>query len=218
MDSTGMRPLRGAMISLSGTPYSTEVDSAGRFRFDSIPPGAYTLLASTRDYADLGQLADDEPLNVTAGETWISRMRAISTSELLSVLCDGRPMEPGQATVRITFTDIDSGHAVHALPVWLRWSDPKQKESIDPVNPRMLIIFTDSGPTGEQLLGLQSLTDVAGGVTFCSVPAGTRLELVMLRPDDEPEIANGARFVRVTTFVLPVGELVSRTVSVKRPK
>ena len=218
VDSTGMRPLRGAMISLSGTPYSTEVDSAGRFRFDSIPPGAYTLLASTRDYADLGQLADDEPLNVTAGETWVSRMRAISTSELLSILCDGTPMTPGAATVRITFTDIDSGHAVPELPVWLRWSDPKQKESIDPVNPRMLIIFTDSGPTGEQLLGVQSLTDVAGGATFCSVPAGARLELVMLRPDDDPEIANGARFVRVTTFVLPVGELVSRTVSVRRPK
>jgi hypothetical protein len=127
-------------------------------------------------------------------------------------------MKPGEATVRITFTDIDSGHAVPELPVWLRWSDPKQKESIDPVNPRMLIIFTDSGPTGEQLLGVQSLTDVAGGATFCSVPAGARLELVMLRSDDDPEVANGARFVRVTSFLLQAGELVSRTVVVRRPR
>jgi hypothetical protein len=218
VDSTGRSPLRGAMISLSGTPYSTEVDSAGRFRFDSIPPGAYTLLASTRDYADLGQLADDEPLNVVAGETYRSRMKAIATSELLSILCDGKPMEPEQATVRITFTDIDSGHAVPSLPVWLRWPDPKQKESIDPVNPRGLISFTDSGPIGEQLFGVQSRTDVGGAATFCGVPGDTRLELVMLRPDDDPESANGSRFVRVTSFMLRTGELASRTVTVKPPK
>ena len=99
----------------------------------------------------------------------------------------GRRSPPRQRFESL-FTHTDSGHAVPELPVWLRWPDPKQKESIDPVNPRMLIIFTDSGPTGEQLLGVQSLTDVAGGATFCGVPAGTRLELVMLRPDDDPEV------------------------------
>lgn len=216
-DSTGRRPLRGAMISLSGTPYSTEVDSAGRFRFDSIPPGAYTLLASQREYADLGQLADDEPLNVVAGETYRSRMRAITTSELLNILCDGKPQEPGSATVRIVLTHADSGHGVSELPVWLRWSDPKQKETIDPVNPRSLIVFTDSGQTGEQLLGVQTITDVSGGATFCGVPAGRRLELVMLRADDNPEVPGGARYVRITTLVTGAGEVGSRSASIRPP-
>ena len=218
VDSTGRAPLRGTVVSLSGTPYSVEVDSSGAFRFDSIPSGAYTLLASHRTYADFGQLVDDDPLNVVAGETYRSRMKAVTTSQLLSILCDGKVVDPPNATLRVLFTHADSGTALSGLRVWLRWPDPKLKESIDPVNPRMLIIFTDSGPTGEQLLGVQSLTDVAGAVTFCGVPAGTRLELVMLRSDDDPESANGARFVRVSTFFLQSGELVSRTVAVRRPK
>jgi hypothetical protein len=218
MDSTGRRPLRGSMISLSGTPYSTEVDSAGRFRFDSLPPGAYTLLASHRDYADLGQLADDEPLNVIADQTHRSRMQAINTTELLATLCDGRTSLPGQATVRVVFTDADSGGTVQRLPVWLRWSDPKQKDSMDPVNPRGLIVFTDSGTTGEQLLGVQNITDGGGAATFCGVPGGQRLELVMLRADDNPEVRGGARYVRVSTFVLAPGSVTSRGVSVRPPQ
>jgi hypothetical protein len=217
MDSTGKAPLRGTMVSLSGTPYSVEVDSSGRFRFDSIPPGAYTLLASHRTYADLGQLVDDEPLNVLPGETYQSRLKAITTSALLSILCHGKAVEPPSATLRVVLTDADSGGAVGNQHVWLRWPDPVQKEPIDPTSPRSIV--TGDGRLSElRSLGVQSKTDAGGAVTFCGVPSHTRLELVMLRPDDDPETPLGARVVRVTTFVMGPGEVASRTATVHPPK
>jgi len=217
MDSTGKEPLRGTVVSLSGTPHSVEVDSSGRFRFDSIPPGAYTLLASHREYADLGQLADDEPLNVMAGETYRSRMKAITTSELLNVLCDGKRVEPPSATVRILLTHADNGEGVTSQSVWLRWPDPDLKEPIDPIAPRS-ISKGDGRAMDIGFPGVESRTDAGGAATFCGVPSGARLELLMLRSDDDPSVPTAARSVRVSTFVLLPGEVTSRTFSVRPPK
>ena len=219
MDSTGRVPLRETVVSLSGTPYSVEVDSSGAFRFDSIPSGAYTLLASHRTYADFGQLVDDEPLNVVAGETYQSRMKGARTSALLSILCDGKTVKPPDATLRVLLTHADSGIALKDLRVWLRWPDPEQKESIDPTNPRS--ITKGDGRSREddiRFLGIQSRTDMNGAVTFCGVPSDTRLELVMLLPDDDPEVPRGARFQRISQFVVGPGELTSRTAPTLPPK
>ena len=217
MDSTDQAPLRGTVVSLSGTPYSVEVDSSGAFRFDSIPSGAYTLLASHRTYADFGQLVDDEPLNVVAGETYQSRMKAVSTSGLTAILCDGKKVEPPAATLRVLLTHIDSGTALKGLRVWLRWPDPEQKESIDPTNPRS-ITKGDGRSDDIRFLGIQSRTDMNGAVTFCGVPSGTRLDLVMLQPDDDPSVPEGARFARITQFVVGPGDLTSRTATVRPPE
>jgi hypothetical protein len=208
LDSTGRAPLRGTTVSLSGTPFSVEVDSSGRFRFDSIPPGAYTLLASHRTYADLGQLVDDEPLNVLAGETYRSRMQAVTTSALISILCDGRKVEPPEATLRVLLTHSDSATALSGLPVWLRWPDPKHKAPLNPITPGI----------EQPLLGAQSTTDANGAVTFCGVLPDTRLELVMLRSDDDPENPYGSRVVRITTFVVLPGDLAIRAASARPPR
>jgi hypothetical protein len=209
-DSTGRAPLQGTTVSLSGTPFSVEVDSSGAFRFDSIPSGAYTLIASHRTYADLGQLVDDEPLNIVAGETFRSRMKAVSTSELVSILCDGRKVEAPDATLRVTLTHSDSATAVNQLPVWLRWPDPEYKEPKNLITPGIEV----------PLLGEQSKTDKDGVVTFCGVPSNTRLELVMLLPADDPEVPKGAgaRSSRIGQFIVRPGEVTSRTASVRPPE
>lgn len=207
-DSTGMAPLHGTRVSLSGTPYSEEVDTLGGFRFDSIPPGAYTLLASHRAYADLGQLVDDEPLNLSAGQTYRATLRAIGTAELLSILCDGKKFAPPLATLRVVAMHADGGGPLGRLPLWLRWPDPEEEAPRDPITPGKDV----------PLLGIESMTDETGAVTFCGVPAGSRVELVMLRSDDDPSIPRAARVVRVTTFVLKPGEVASRTISVVPPR
>jgi len=210
MDSTGRLPLLGTVVSLSGTPYSVEVDSSGAFRFDSIPSGAYTLIASHRAYADFGQLVDDDPLNVVAGETYRSQMKAVTTSQLTSILCDGKKVERPDATVRVVLTHIDSGTALKDLRVWLRWPDPEHRTPKDPITPGI----------EQPMLGLQSRTDEAGAVTFCGVPSDTRLELVMLMPDDDQSVAKGAgsRFQRITQFIVRPGELTTRTASTRPPE
>jgi hypothetical protein len=218
MDSTGRRPLRDAMVSLAGTPYSTVVDAEGRFRFDSIPPGAYTLLASHRDYADLGQLADDEPLNVVAGETYRSRMQAITTTAMLDVLCDGRAVPPGRATVRVLVVHADSGTPVRDIAVALRWVKPVQPDTVAPPRSPSPLQGKTWLPDDKSLTGIQSITDQSGAVTFCGVPASESLELLIPRSDDDPEFVPGQRAVRITSFIVRAGELVSRTVSVRPPK
>jgi hypothetical protein len=216
MDSTGRRPLREAMVSLSGTPYSTVVDAEGRFRFDSIPPGAYTLLASHRDYADLGQLADDEPLNVVAGVTYRSRMQAISTSAMLNILCDGKPVDPTRSTLRLTVMHSDNGTPVAELPVVLRWLESMKVDTAKISSPGGTLF--DSITTTFNLPGLQLITDQNGAATFCGVPADKSLELMVPRSDDDPEFVPGQRAIRITSFILRPGQLVTRTVSVRPPK
>jgi hypothetical protein len=235
-DSTGRLPLRETVVSLSGTPFSTLVDSLGRFRFDSIAPGAYTLLASNPAYAMFGQLADDEPLTLEAGKEYRASMRAVTTTQLRTMLCDAArataplfsrappPSPPHAATIRILVTKASDGSSAQRLSVWLRWPDPKPKEGPDTL---ALLIEKDKtfGPVLgdipgilDRWQGLQSMTDEMGGVTFCDVPADTPLELVMLRSDDDPTSLAGSREVRITSFILKRGELALRTISVVPPR
>jgi hypothetical protein len=217
MDSMGRKPLRGTVVSLSGTPFSVEVDSLGAFRFDRIPPGAYTLLAAHSVYSDLGQLVDDEPLTLAAGQNYRTSLKAINTTELLAVLCDGKTVKPTDATLRVVATHADSGGTLTGLQLWLRWPDPTQKEPIDRTAPRS--ISSGDGRAGEvKTLGVHSMTDGNGAVTFCGVPSGTRLELVMPTSEDDPDIPSGARVVRVTGFVLNPGDVTSRTVTLRPPR
>jgi hypothetical protein len=207
-DSTGRRPLMGAAVSLSGTPYSTLVDSTGSFRFDSIIPGAYVLLVSDPSYVAFGQLATDQPLTLAAGETHRARLTAVGTQALRKALCELQPDDEKKAVLRVMAVDADSGSTLPRLRLWLRWQDPDQKAAADPITPGV----------EQRLLGWQSETDATGNATFCAVPSGTMLELLMLRDDDNVTIPEGARFIRITSFVLDPSALSARTVYVRRPR
>ncbi|HEX6315057.1 MAG TPA: carboxypeptidase-like regulatory domain-containing protein, partial [Gemmatimonadaceae bacterium] len=204
VDSTGRAPLTRTLVSLSGTPLSAEVDSLGRFRFDSIPPGAYTLLASHPDYASLGQMADDQPLTLEAGQVYQASMRGINTATLLDLLCAGKKILPGQATLRVMLNHAEDSAPIPRLLVWLRWPNPDQKAPLDPITPQRARMRNPWSveTVGWELHGEESATDAGGAVTFCGVPADTQLELVTLRPDDDPTVVEGARIVRLTTFIL----------------
>jgi hypothetical protein len=216
-DSTARRPLAGSRVSLGGTPYSVEVDARGGFRFDSIPPGAYSLLVSHESYALLGQLVDDEPLTLAPGQTYRSRLRGRTTKELLVGLCEGRMVVPGEATLRVQAVHADSGGPVPRLRLWLRWRDPLRRTTLPPagVNPASAGALLMSMSVG--LVGLESMTNASGVAAFCGVPPMTSLELVMLRSDDEVT-PYGARVVRVGQWSLNPGEIGARTIAVRPPR
>jgi hypothetical protein len=208
MDSTGRNPVIGAAVSLSGTPFSTIVDSTGSFRFDSIIPGAYVLLASDPAYVAFGQLAADQPVRLSAGETYRARLTGATTQALRKALCELQPDDEKKAVLRVMAVDADSGSTLARLRLWLRWPDPEQKAPADPIGPGV----------AQRFVGLETETDVTGGATFCGVPPGTMVNLMMLRGDDDVTIPEGARFVRITSFVLDPSALAARTVYVRRPK
>jgi hypothetical protein len=215
-DSSGRIALRGAIVALSGTPYSTEADSTGSFRFEGVPPGAYELLVSDRGYADLGQLAANEPLTLVAGQLHRARMRATATAALRDVLCDAVPADHRKATLHLIATHADTGGMLPRLGLWLRWPDPDQSLPVDSMTRRVL--DANFKPYAWRLLGLEAITNESGSVTFCGVPAETLLELLMLKRDDDPSLLEAERFVRVGNFLLKAGEVASRTISVRPPE
>jgi hypothetical protein len=237
LDSTGRRPMAGAVVGLSGTPLSAITDERGGFRFDSIPPGAYTLMASDTDYAELGLIAADEALTLTAGQTLRPRLRAASTRDILRALCPV-PVDSTRGVVRVLATHADSGGIVPRLRVWLRWPDTDTRlttvdsalfvllsHALTPVMNQFVEIKKGKGPVpstqwwpGWRLQGIEAMTDDNGAVTFCGVPAGVPLELVILLPDDDPSRRETARFVRITSFEVDIGGVVGRTVSVRPPR
>jgi hypothetical protein len=216
VDSTGRGPMAGASVVLSGTPLSTTTNERGEFRFDSIPPGAYTLLASNADYAGLGLIAADEALTLNVGQTFRPRLRALPTRHIWGVLC-GAAFDSTQAVLRVVTTHADSGGVVPKLPVWLRWSDPGRGLTGED-SARLATMNQVTAPVASALGGMETMTDEQGVVTFCGVPTKTPLELVMLRSDDDPARPETARFVRITSFVLNPGEVAGRTVAVRPPR
>ena len=48
LDSTTKAGIGGATVELRGTSHHATTDPAGSFRFDSLPPGAYTMLVTVR--------------------------------------------------------------------------------------------------------------------------------------------------------------------------
>jgi hypothetical protein len=124
-----------------------------------------------------------------------------------NILCGGKLVVPGEATVRVLALDAGDGMPLRGLKVWLRWPDPQQEPPLDPITPGI----------EQMLLGIESAADDRGVVTFCGVPAGTPLELVILRSDDDGTI-EGARFVRVDQWILGRGEVAARTIRVRPPR
>lgn len=59
-----LHPEMVASVVVLDTPFSTVSDSAGRFRLDSVPPGAYRVVLRHRRF-----FAPDQPLTLAAGET-----------------------------------------------------------------------------------------------------------------------------------------------------
>ena len=60
------------------------------------------------------------------------------------------------------------------------------------------------------------MTDAMGGVTFCNIPPKILLELVMIRSDDDRDVAGGD--VLVTSFSLEKGAVVLRSFQVNPPQ
>ena len=147
-------------------------------------------------------------------------MRAVNTSQLLELLCPGKTVEPGLATLRVLAAHSDDGAPLPGLPVWLRWNDPAQKEPIDLTAERS--IFTVDGQlqveAGVKFLGLEARTDADGGAVFCGVPAYRSLDLFLLMRSDDPEVSRGTRARRLTRFYLMPNEVISRTVKVSPEK
>lgn len=96
-DSTAMRPLAGAVVSLAPGRRSVRADDEGRFFLPGLPPGDYRVEVRhpRLDTLGIAHLASP-PLEFLAGATTPVELAVPSWASLLSQLCDD---EPGQAAL-----------------------------------------------------------------------------------------------------------------------
>jgi hypothetical protein len=200
-DSAG-RPLPSARIALGGSPFETTSDGEGRFAFDSLPSGAYTLLVRHRAYDELGVFAADTSVSVNEGDRLSLTLRTKVASQILAQMCEFAPppsaSNPG--TLRLLFRHRETGLPLAAVPVNLYWLG---RPVVDLGQLRVKF-------EGEKPDGIQGLTDKEGAFNFCGVPSGIPLFIRPLLPTlqigptvAQCEVRKGEVSIRVVRTAVP---------------
>lgn len=192
-DSAGA-PLRDATIRLAGTPYQTIVDLQGRFRFDSLPAGGYSVTVEQRGYLALGVMAAHRYVRLAPGAVERLNLRAIRARPIATRLCDGKPAGNGRATLRMLIVDSATTAPFADIPFRVSWLEPRR----------------GSRPFAWQIRQLDGATDQHGAVTFCDLPAQSDLEVVIARGNESE--------ATVSRFRLAPGEVAAFVVYARMPR
>lgn len=187
-DSLG-RPLGGAVVQLSGTPYKTIADARGVYRMDGVVPGTFNVIVEHPDYRAFGVFAADAEVTLPEGLTSQLHLSAPRTRELRLRLCPSNSQALDSADVRINLVD-KTGRPVTFQLLRLTWDK-----------------YTKLTPTHitSQVNYAESQTDQYGGATFCGVPSQVVLPVLLLDPDRR-------RAVRADSVRLRDRELLAITV------
>lgn len=182
-DSVRNRPMDGAQIVIQGTSLIATAGPDGHFRFDSVPPGKYRLLAAHPVLDTLGIQLTTPPVTVAAGQALTVDMTTPQPAALVRQLCPAARLALGPAALfgRVRNADTDQPLAkAHVSIVWTSLDFgglrkvPKIREAV-------------TGDDGTyRICGLPSTFDgkvqvQQGGVTSGDVPVSFDKELLELR-------------------------------------
>ena len=168
-DSSGKRPLPGAVVRLGGSSRTATPDAAGRFTFAQLPPGNYTVVAEAAGYDSLGLVAADASVSLGDGETRRVALEGHDTRALTTRLCRGAAAPFGRGTLYVTVRDSSTRSPVPGVPVSVRWM------STIGAAPGDSVARTVDGVTGAK-----------GSVTFCEIAAERELTVLVARPGSTP--------------------------------
>jgi hypothetical protein len=188
VDSTG-RPFGGALVRLAGTPYGATVDPRGRYRLDSLPPGAYSLIVEHDGYTLFGTVAAQAYVSLGEGASVEANMRAARSRQIIAGMCRGRRPEARRATLRVIMLDSASTEPFPNVPFRVSWAE------------------AGSGVTWQEQR-LTGTTDRTGAVNFCGLPARVPLEVVIERPGTQP--------LRVSVLQLAPNQMAAHVVYARK--
>jgi hypothetical protein len=157
------RPLASARVRLVGTTFRAVADARGRFRFDSLPPGLYAIVAEHRDYDVFGLRAAEQEFVLVEGATRDIVLRALGEKEIADQLCPGRDWR--RATLRVTLVNERTSQPMPGTRLRLRWLD------VD--------VVVRGGLEGRVArdTDVDLTTDQNGIAMFCSVATGRTVTL-----------------------------------------
>jgi hypothetical protein len=169
VDSVRSRPLAGATvmaIRLAPEPaefFGATADGRGRFHFDSLTPGRYSVAFTTAFLDSLDVMLPPHELAVAEGETARVDMVTPSGATLRDAACRGVALPPGQGAVVGEVTDAESNQPIVGARVVVGWNEIALDRTT---------LKTTSIPRSGFIV-----TDSLGQYRLCGVPTNTRLVL-----------------------------------------
>jgi hypothetical protein len=182
-DSLRGQPLRNAFVTMAGG-HVISTDERGRFRFDSVVPGAYTFTVhhAVLDTIGFSGLTAHTSITDSTGEI---RLAVPSFATLWRAACGRRKAPSDSGIVYGTIRDADDGRPVSDASVVLAWSEYLLDKKTRRVVERRYQIETQSNANGgyaicgvatELGLHVRAATDSSASGTITLPAAGIRVQ------------------------------------------
>jgi hypothetical protein len=175
-DSILGRPLEGARVYLSGTPFTTFAGVAGLFRMDSIPAGTYYIAFS---HVRTDSLPSYPPPQRIQADSAVTRVNVATPAvqRLIDLHCPkGFPVMPGAGE--------DSVPALRGVVYGVVSRPSEPAEGVD-VRVAWQRVFSPGGNhVRVRPLALETTTDTDGSYMICGVPVDTPIRVTVLQRND----------------------------------
>jgi Carboxypeptidase regulatory-like domain len=158
-DSIHGGPLVGAVVEIVGTGRKGTTDSSGRFRVDSIPPGAYKLAMSHPLLDSLGVAIVTNEVQFPAGRYALIGLGTPSPTTIANTFCPAEKQRTGPGVVIGQVRDADTDLPSTGAKVSMAWSQ--------------IMVGTAIG-LHQILRQRESIVDAGGNYRICGVPVGTK--------------------------------------------
>jgi hypothetical protein len=159
LDSTNGGLLSGATVLLQGAQRTTETDSTGRFRFDSIPPGEYQLgvFHPLLDALDISVAT--KPFHATADSVSVVILSVPSPATIVRARCGNGTGGAGSSAIFGHVSDPETLQPIRGAEVSLAWNEIEVSKAFGIRNTPHLLRDTTDNDGAYRLCGLPSSLD-----------------------------------------------------------
>jgi hypothetical protein len=167
------KPLRWARVRLVGTGHHVVVDSAGRFSFDSVTPGAHAIVVEHARFDSTGVRVAEQEFVLDDGAERHFRFVAPTGRQIGDMLCPNRNAR--WATLRVTLLDPRTSTVVPDAGLRLQWLAMvhEARAGVDRPVAVMRDVYRDNRTAAD------------GVAVFCSIEPGKTLTLNLLGSNNQ---------------------------------
>jgi hypothetical protein len=181
--------LRNAVVRVNGTPRASVTDSLGRFRIDSIPPGAHVIELIHPLLDTLGLAIKTQPISFEAAKTARVALATPSPSTVIATKCTAAERQVGPAAAIGMVLGADTDMPAAGAHVSLDWTDIESVAKQFQRSPKKRIAAVQSD----------------GSFRICGLPEDFGANAVAYREKDSTSVV-GVRFsplLAIVTLFLP---------------
>jgi hypothetical protein len=170
------RPATGATVEATRVnpepvrAFRATVDANGRYRFDSLPPGAYELHVATPRLDSLGLYVPDRAVTVDANQDSRVDFALPTGAAMRAAMCPALALGKGQGVVVGHARNAVTEHPLIGATVVVGWTE-------------LVVDRATLKSSGEERIA-SVLTDDRGEFRLCGVPTGSSLSLQLQHGDD----------------------------------